>query len=127
MRGFALLLTDGAPQQDEEEPDGVENVVGRNPEDELEIEGVELGDQKENDDTDDGDPPLKTGQRVPGELNPAVRRKLSKESLDFPSKGWNLVESSPVVGLHAEIPTRVRVVLGRYTEYLVLTKPNLRV
>ena len=83
-------------------------MIGRNPQDELEIEGVELRDQEENDDADDGDPPLKTGQRVPGELNPAVRRKLTEESLDFPSKGWDFVESPPVVGLHAEIPTCFR-------------------
>ena len=119
--GFPLLLTDGAPQQDQEESDGVENVVGGNPEDELEIEGVELGDQEENDDADDGDPPLKTGQRVPGELNPAVRRKLTEESLDFPSKGWDLVESSPVVGLHAEIPTCFRSKLLNTVTSLSLT------
>ena len=123
MRGE---LTDGAPEQDEEKSDGVENVVGRNPQDELEIEGVELGDQKENDDADDGDPPLETGQRVPGEFNPAVRRKLTKESLDFSSKCWNLVEASPVVGLHAEIPTQhsKHVFWRRIQEYNV---PDLSV
>ena len=80
-------------------------MIGRNPEDELEIESVKLGDQKENDDADDGDPAFKTGQRVPGEFNPTVWRKLAKESLDFPPEGWNLVEASPVVSLHAEVPT----------------------
>ena len=66
------MLTHSTPQENKEESDGVENVVWRNPEDELEIEGVELGDKKEDDDADDGDPALEAGQRVPGELNPAV-------------------------------------------------------
>ena len=86
-------------------------MIGRNPQDKLEIESVELGDQKENDDADDGDPPLKTGQRVPGEFNPAVRRKLTKESLDFPSECWNLVESPPVVCLHTEVPSHSPLLL----------------
>ena len=107
MLGFrspAVLLTDGPPKQEEEKSDGIEDVIVRNPEDELEIESVKLGDQKEKDDADDGDPALKAGQGVPGEFNPAVRRELAKESLDFPPEGWNLVETSPVVGLHAEVP-----------------------
>ena len=100
------VLTHGTPQEDEEQSDGVENVIGGNPQDELQVEGVELGDEEENDDADDGDPPLKTGQWVPGEFNPAMRRKLTKESLDFPSECRDLVETSPVVGLHAEIPAK---------------------
>ena len=74
MRGE---LTDGAPEQDEEKSDGVENVVGRNPQDELEIEGVELRDEKEDGNAQDGHPPLEAAQRIPRELNPAVRRKLT--------------------------------------------------
>ena len=48
-------------------------MVGRNPEDKLEIEGVELSDEEEDSDAEDGHPSLKAGQRVPCELNPAMR------------------------------------------------------
>ena len=79
-------------------------MIWRDPEDELEIECVELGDEEEDDDADDGHPPLKAGERVPCELDPAVRRKLTQEPLHLPSEGRDLVESPPVVGLHAQIP-----------------------
>ena len=78
-------------------------MVWRNPEDELEIECVELRDEEENGDAEDGHPPLEAGQGVPGKLDPSMRRKLTKEPLDLPSECWNLVKASPVVGLHAEV------------------------
>ena len=40
------LLTHSAPEQYEEQSEGVEDVVGRHPEHELEIEGVELRDEE---------------------------------------------------------------------------------
>ena len=40
-----MILTHGAPQEDEEQSDGVEDVVGGHPEDKLEIERVESIDQ----------------------------------------------------------------------------------
>ena len=54
-------------------------MVGGNPEDELEIERVELRDQEEDGDAQDRHPPLEAAQRVPRELDPAVRRKLTNE------------------------------------------------
>ena len=41
--------------------------------DEFEVEGVELREQKDEDDAEDRQPPLQRRQRVPGELDPAVR------------------------------------------------------
>ena len=40
---------------------------------EFEVEGVELREQKDEDDAEDRQPPLQRRQRVPGELDPAVR------------------------------------------------------
>ena len=94
------LLTDSSPEEDKEKSDGVEDMVGRDPEDKLEIEGVELCDEEEDGDAEDGHPPLETGQRVPGELNPTVGGKLTKEPLDLASECWDLIQASPVVGLH---------------------------
>ena len=84
-------LTDSAPEEDEEKPDWIEDVVWRNPEGKLEVEGVELSDEKPNDEADNGHPPLKTRQRVPSKLNPPMRRKLSKESLYLAPVGWYLI------------------------------------
>ena len=70
------ILTHGTPQEYKEQSDWVENVVGGNPEDKLEIEGVKLRDQKEDGDAQDGHPALEAAQRIPRELNPTVRRKL---------------------------------------------------
>ena len=105
------ILTYGSPQQNKEESDRIEDVIWRDPEDKLEIESVELRDEEEDDDADDGHPPLKAGERVPGELNPAVRRKLTKKSFDFPSECWNLVQSPPVVCLHTEVPSHSLLLL----------------
>ena len=52
-------------------------MVWGNPKDKLEIEGVKLRDEKEDGDAQDGHPPLEAAQRIPRELNPAVRRKLT--------------------------------------------------
>ena len=126
------LLTHSAPEQYEEQSEGVEDVVGRHPEHELEIEGVELRDEEENRDAEDRHPPLEARQRVPRELNPAVRRKLTnegsvligtltnkgsvlgsqgpmssnhlaEESFDFAPESGNLIQSSPVIFSHSEI------------------------
>ena len=48
------ILTYGSPQQNKEESDRIEDVIWRDPEDKLEIECVELRDEKEDDDEDDG-------------------------------------------------------------------------
>ena len=79
-------------------------MVGGNPEDKLEIERVELRDEEEDGDAQDGHPPLEAAQRVPRELDPAVWRKLTKETLDLSSKRGNLIEGPPVVSLHTQIP-----------------------
>ena len=79
-------------------------MVWRNPEDKLEIEGVELGDEEEDGDAQDGHPPLEAAQRVPRELDPAVWRKLTEETLDLSPESGNLIEGPPVVSLHAQIP-----------------------
>ena len=78
-KGGWTLLTHSAPEQYEEQSEGVEDVVGRHPEHELEIEGVELRDEEEDRDAEDRHPPLEARQRVPRELDPAVRRKLTNE------------------------------------------------
>ena len=44
---------------------------------EFEIECVQLGNEEDEDDTQDGQPPLQRRQRVPRELDPAVRTKMS--------------------------------------------------
>ena len=44
------MLTHSTPQENKEESDGVEDVVGGNPQNELEIEGVELRDEEEDGD-----------------------------------------------------------------------------
>ena len=54
-------------------------MVRGHPEDKLEIESVKLRDEKEDGDAEDGHPPLKAAQRIPRELNPAVRRKLTNK------------------------------------------------
>ena len=69
---LSISLTDSSPEQYKEKSDWVEDMIGRHPEDKLEIESVELGDEEEDGDAEDGHPPLKTRQRVPGELYPAV-------------------------------------------------------
>ena len=78
-KGGQALLTHSAPEQYEEQSEGVEDVVGRHPEHELEIEGVELRDEEQDRDAEDRHPPLEARQRVPRELDPAVRRKLTNE------------------------------------------------
>ena len=82
-------------------------MVGGNPENKLEIEGVELCDEEEDGDAEDGHPPLEAGQGVPGELYPPVRRELTKESFDFTTECWDLIQSSPVVGLHSQISMEI--------------------
>ena len=102
---FALIiLTHSTPQENKEQSDRVEYVVGGNPEDKLEIERVELRNEEQDGDAQDGHPPLEAAQRVPRELYPAVWRKLTKETLDLSSKCRNLIKSPPVVSLHAQIP-----------------------
>ena len=98
------LLTHSAPEQYEEQSEGVEDVVGRHPEHELEIEGVELRDEEEDRDAEDRHPPLEARQRVPRELDPAVRRKLTEETLDLSPESGSLIEGPPVVRLHTQIP-----------------------
>ena len=83
-------------------------MVWRDPEDKLEIECVELSDEEENCDAEDSHPSLKTRQGVPGELYPAMRRELTKESPDLASECWYLIQSSPVIGLHPVIVTLKR-------------------
>ena len=104
MRFSLILLTHGTPQENKEQSDRVEYVVGGNPEDKLEIERVELRNEEQDGDAQDGHPPLEAAQRVPRELYPAVWRKLTKETLDLSSKCRNLIKSPPVVSLHAQIP-----------------------
>ena len=82
-------------------------MVGGNPENKLEIEGVELCDEEEDGDAEDGHPPLEAGQGVPSELYPPVRRELTKESFDFTPECWDLIQSSPVVGLHSQISMEI--------------------
>ena len=98
------MLTHSTPQENKEESDGVEDVVGGNPQNELEIEGVELRDEEEDGDAQDGHPPLEAGQGIPRELYPAVWGELAKEPLDLASEGGDLIESPPVVGLHTQVP-----------------------
>ena len=68
----ALAHAHRAPEEHEEEAGKVEPVVGLPPEDELEVEGVELGEEEDEDDEEGGQPALERGERVPRELDPAV-------------------------------------------------------
>ena len=68
-----LPEADGAPQEHEEEPQPVDPVLGGPPQHELQVERVELGEEEEEHDAQDGQPPLKGREGVPGELDPAVR------------------------------------------------------
>ena len=73
-----LAEADGAPQQHEEEPQPVDPVLGRPPQHELQVERVELRQEEEEDDAQDGQPTLQGRERVPGELDPAVRAAMGK-------------------------------------------------
>jgi hypothetical protein len=64
---------DSSPEEQEEEPDPMEPVLRRDPENKLQVEGAQLGEEKHEDDPTDGQPPLEGGQRVPGELDPSMR------------------------------------------------------
>ena len=90
-------------------------MVRRNPEDKLKIEGIELSDKEPDDETNYCNPPLKTWQGVPGELNPSMRWELAKEPPNLTPVGGDLVEPPPVVGLHAEIPECVNAKYGAST------------
>ena len=74
-----LAEADGAPQQHEEEPQPVDPVLGRPPQHELQVERVELRQEEEEDDAQDGQPTLEGRQRVPGELDPALRAAMDGE------------------------------------------------
>ena len=67
MMGRSMMdmgITYSSPEKDEEEPDGVEEMVGRHPEHELQVEGVQLRDQEAGDEADDSEPPV--GKVWPG-------------------------------------------------------------
>ena len=82
-------------------------MIWRNPEDKLQIEGVELSDEEKNGNAEDGDPSLKAGQWIPGKFYPSMRRKLTKESFDLSPKCGYLVQPPPVVGFHTEVSESV--------------------
>ena len=44
----------------------------REGENELEVKGVELGEEEDEDDAENRQPPFQRWQRIPSELNPAV-------------------------------------------------------
>ena len=51
----------------------IEKLTGWKRENEFQIEGVELRQEEDEDDGQDGQPALQRRQRVPGELDPSVR------------------------------------------------------
>ena len=52
-----MSLTYSSPEENEEQSDGIEEMVGWNPEDELEVERVQLCDQEASDQANDREPP----------------------------------------------------------------------
>ena len=95
------------------------------PEHELEVEGVELGDEEEEDDAEDGQPTLEGGQRLPLEFNPAVRAverekrglqsvvngrlvvtipELCHDSLDLAPVRGDVPKPAPVISLDGQVP-----------------------
>ena len=68
-----LPEADGAPQQHEEEPQPVDPVLGGPPQNELQVKCVELREEEEEHDAQDGQPSLQGRERVPRELDPAIR------------------------------------------------------
>ena len=67
-----LPEADGAPQEHEEEPQPVDPVLGGPPQNELQVECVELREEEGEHDAEDGQPSLEGRERVPGELDPVV-------------------------------------------------------